>query len=204
MDELKDTVPENHVPDEAERQLLVRLGIAEREVRAMRDRTRLLGWGFLLALLVALVPFLAPGLPASLGLVDTGTVEATEMVLVDQNGVTRGTWSVDDAGNTVLAFMDPQERARMTFTVRAAGFPGISLSSSSGERLATMGVLNDAAANLVFADGSGTPRVVLGLSEGNAGGLVVADAAGGIQIGFDVDAQGTSGVIMPDFEDGGN
>lgn len=204
MDELKDTAPENHVPDEAERQLLVRLGIAEREVRAMNARSRLLGWGLVLTLLVALIPFLAPGLPAAIGLVDTGTVEATEIVLVDENGQTRGTWSVDEAGNAVLAFMDTQQRPRMTLTVRAAGFPGLSLSNSAGERLATMGALNDGAANLVFADGSGTPRVVLGMSEGNTGGFVVADAAGGIQIGFDVDAQGVSGVIMPDFEDGGN
>lgn len=204
MDELKDTMPENHVPDEAERQLLVRLGIAEREVRAMNARSRILGWGLVLTLLVALLPFFAPGLPEALGFGDTGTVEATEMILVDANGNTRGTWSVDEAGNAVLAFMDTQQRPRMTLTVRAAGFPGLSLSNSAGERLATMGALNDGSANLVFADGSGTPRVVLGMSEGNTGGFVVADASGGIQIGFDVDAQGVSGVIMPEFEDGGN
>lgn len=204
MDDLKDTAGNGILPDEAERQLMVRLGMVERELRALRGKNRVLTWGILLAILVALVPFLAPGLPAAIGVGGTGTIEATEFTLVDPNGGTRGTWAVDDNGNGVMALMDPQGRARLTLTVRAAGFPGISLSNSSGERLATMGVLNDAAANMVFADGLGTPRVVLGLSEGNTGGLVVADAAGSIQIGFDVNSQGVSGMILPDMDDDGN
>ncbi|HSG48892.1 MAG TPA: hypothetical protein VLA43_13820 [Longimicrobiales bacterium] len=198
MDDLNETPQAAEKQEERERQLMTRLLIMDRELRALRGRSRLLGVGIVVALAAAVVPVLQPDLVSSLASGGDDVLETRGIVLVDRDGTARGEWAVDDAGNATLAMFDRQHGQRLTLTVRSEGFPGLSLSNAAGERRVALGLLPDETSSLVFADGAGVPRTVLGLVRGDAASLVLADAQGVSRIGLGLNGEGLGSVILPD------
>jgi len=198
MDDRNETPQAAEKQEERERQLMTRLLVMDREIRALRGRSRILGVGIVVALAAAVIPVLQPGLVSSLNSRGNDVLETRGIVLVDREGATRGEWSVDEAGNASLAMFDRQRGQRLTLTVRSEGFPGLSLSNAAGERRVALGLLPDETTSLVFADGAGVPRTVLGLVRGDAASLVLADAQGVSRIGLGLNGQGLGSVILPD------
>jgi hypothetical protein len=132
------------------------------------------------------------------GLGSGGIVRARQLVLVGEDGRARGEWSVDAQGNSSLVMLDPQQRERLTLTLRDGGFPGISLTNSAGQRRVALGLLSDETTSLVFADAAGMPRAVLGLTGNEAASLVLADGQGVSRIGLGLDGSGMGSVLLPD------
>lgn len=196
MNDEKQGAGDGGMREEMEHRLLARVNTLERDLRKVRGRSRLYAIGLLGSLVLALLALLGGGsLPSA---ARTGVLEAQRIVLLGPDGQPRGEWGVDEEGNTTLSMMDLQRRPRLTLTVRNAGYPGLSLSNTAGERRVALGLLPDETSSLVFADGAGVPRTVLGLVRGEAASLVLADAGGVSRIGFGLDGQGIGSVMLPD------
>lgn len=174
-----------------------RFRAAERHIRRLQMRSRVLTVGMLGAFALAGAGWITPPAWAS-GAGESDTLEARRIVLVGPNGLPRGEWSVDQDGNASLTILDLQQRERLSFSVRGEGYPGLSLSNEAGERRVALGLLPDETTSLVFADGSGVPRAVLGLLRGDAANILLADADGVSRIGFGLDSQGLGSVLLPE------
>ena len=183
--------------DEMEHTMRVRFGAMESEIRRLRARNGMLGFGLVAALAVALGAWIVPGaMSGSDGPADV--LEARSLVLVGADGSARGEWSVDADGNASFKMFDLQQRERLSLSVRKEGHPGLALANAAGERRVAMGLLPDETTTLVFADGAGVPRAVLGLVRGDAANFLLADADGVSRIGFGLNGRGIGSVILPD------
>ena len=196
----KESLPQNEkegAKEQLDPRLRMRFAAMEQEIRRLQARSRMLGTGLSVALMVAAASWLIRPLFGDSGPRD-GIIEAQGVVLVAPDGTPRGEWSVDDAGNAQLQMFDRQERERLSLSVRSEGYPGLSLSNEAGERRVALGLLPDETTTLVFADGQGVPRAVLGLVRGEAANLLLADAEGVSRIGFGLDSGGMGSVLLPD------
>ena len=186
--------------DMEEDRLRQRLLVAEREVEQLRSRTRLMGVGLLVALVLSGVALFSPGLfrGADPGTVEVEVLKAKHIVLQDAEGRPRGELRVDPEGNARISLLDRQERPRLSLSVLSGGFPGMSLINANGQRRAALGLLADESTSLVFADAGGVPRTVLGLSRGDAAHLVFADAEGVSRVALGLEASGLGSVLLPE------
>ena len=132
---------------------------------------------------------------------DTGVIEATSVVLKDDNGVARAELGLGADGAAMLALRDQNQIDRLLLTVRGGGAPGLAFADQEGRRRIVLGLLADETGNMVFADGEGTMRAVLGLSDGDGANLVFADQGGVPRVGLGVDTQGLATVMLPSEED---
>lgn len=191
------SAPENEAAkDQLDPRLRMRFGAMEQEIRRLQARSRFLGTGMAMAIMVAAASWLVKPLFGNTSPENT-ILEARGVVLVGPDGTPRGEWTVDDAGNASFGMFDRQERERLSISVRSEGYPGLSLSNEAGERRVALGLLPDETTTLVFADGQGVPRAVLGLVRGDAANLLLADSEGVSRIGFGLDSGGVGSVILP-------
>lgn len=182
-----------------EERLRHRLLAVEKEVEGLRSRGRLLGFGIVVSLGLAVLAVFGNGFfPGSGREVRMDALRTQSIVLEDGDGKARGEWRVDEEGNSRLAIMDRLEKTRLSLSVLNAGFPGMSLTNGSGQTRAALGLLPDESTSLVFADGAGVPRTVLGLSRADAAHLVFADAEGVSRVALGLDGSGEGSVILPD------
>ena len=202
MDTNDQGLPDGGMRQEMEERLHARIRAVERQARGLRTRVRWLGLALLGAVALAAFALVNPGFldGTRLGGSEPTVVEATRIVLVNENGIPRGEWFVDEEGNGRLAMLDQQQRERLLLTVRGAGYPGISLSNAAGQRRVALGLLPDETTSLVFADGAGVPRAVLGLTRGESANLVLADREGVSRIGLGLDGDGMGSVLLPEPE----
>jgi hypothetical protein len=180
-------------------QLRRRLLSLEREAEWLRSRTRLLGIGLLVTLVLGAVGAFSRGIPGVGG--NDGDFEvltAQRVVLTDAQDQPRGEWKIDEEGNARLGLLDRQGRTRLSLSVLSGGSPGLSLINSNGRRRAALGLLPDESTSLVFADGAGVPRAVLGLSTGDAAQLVFDDAGGVGRVALGLDEAGLGNMILPE------
>ncbi|MDX1646598.1 MAG: hypothetical protein R3304_05605 [Longimicrobiales bacterium] len=177
--------------------LRTRLTIVESEAARLRQTLRWIWVG--MAASVGLIV----GIAASSGAFndEPGVVEATRLLLVNEEGKARGEWLIDDEGNARIVLKDQQQRDRMLLSVRTGGWPGIALVNEAGQRRVALGLLPDETTSLVFADGGGIPRAVLGLTGGESANLVLADREGVSRIGLGLDGSGMGSVLLPDQSD---
>jgi hypothetical protein len=184
---------------EIEERVRSRLLALEREVAALRSRTRLLTIGTLVALILAATVAVNPDFLAVTGIHSGGEgLSVRSLTLLDGNDRPRGEWAVDDAGDARLSLFDRQGRRRMNLSVLSGGQPGMSLINSAGTSRAAFGLLPDESSSLVFADGAGIPRVVLGLTREEAAHLVFADGNGVSHMALGLDRDGVSSVVLPE------
>jgi hypothetical protein len=189
---------------EIEERVRTRILALEQDADRLQSRIRLLTIGLVIALALAAVVAVNPGLLAVRGFV-TGprVVRAQQILLQDAEGKPRGDWSVDDQGNARFTLLDRQGRPRLSLAVLSGGFPGLSLINANGLRRAAFGLLPDETTSLVFADPDGVPRAVLGLTRGDAAHLVFADADGVSRVSLGVDGLGQESVILPEVSEPG-
>lgn len=182
-----------------EERAMGRLKSLGEEVRRLRVRSRILGFGLFLSLAVSAVALLRPGGLNVGGLSgDPDALRVRHLVLEDGDGNPRGDWQVDVEGNSRLTLLDRQGRARLSLSVLTGGSPGLSLIDTEGQRRAALGFLPDQTTNLVFADGAGIARAVLGLSRADATHLVFADANGVSQVALGLDGTGVGSIMLPE------
>ena len=173
-----------------------RLDEMERENRALRKTTMLLGFGlvvFMFASAVLLV--IGPGF-----LTSSDTVNAEQFVLRDSDGFVRGSWGIGENGTTQLAHRDRDGRERMKLTLLRDGSPGLTLADRDGRSRVVLGLLPDETSTLVFADRHGRSRTVLGVSPDESSTLVFANEAGETRLGLGLGADGDAGLTV--YENG--
>ena len=118
------------------------------------------------------------------------SVRAQEMVLVDADGVQRGSWRVDPSGTARFVLTDAEGVDRLRLTLNETGEQGISLSDATGAVRLVISHLDDQSSTLAFADASGTTRAVMGMSGGEAASLLFADRNGGTRAALGMEATG--------------
>lgn len=186
---------------EIEERVRSRLLVLERETQSLRFRTRVLSFGLVGTLILVIVVALNPDFLAVTGIhAGSETLSVRSLELLDDQGLRRGEWSVDDEGSARLSLMDRQGRPRMNLSVLSGGFPGMSLMNSAGQQRAALGLLPDETTTLVFADGGGIPRAVLGLTRGDAAHLVFADAEGVSRVALGLEGDGMGTVVLPESQ----
>ena len=173
--------------------------ILEDETRRLRNGTRLLTLGLLLALGLNVLTIFWPNLLGmGQGADDSGIVHVRHLVLEDAGGTARGEWQVDEEGNSRFTLADRQGHTRLSLSVLSGGSPGLSLIDALGQKRAALGLLPDQTTNLVFADDKGMPRAVLGLNRSDATHLVFADANGSSQVALGLDGSGVGTFMVPE------
>ncbi|MFL5462041.1 MAG: hypothetical protein ACJ8A6_03285 [Gemmatimonadales bacterium] len=184
---------------ELERMLTVRIEEQARENRRLRRlwMGTVVTGALLLGLATALVIVTARhGLPGSV----PDLIETRQLILRDQNGAIRGTWSTGDKGSVRLQLLSPGSKAGLSLAVLEGGASGITVRDSAGRSRAVLGLLPDQTVSMLFADENGTTRTVLSLVRGGASTLVFADRSGSAKVGMGVDAKGQSTLTLPDAE----
>lgn len=182
---------------ETEARLDRRLDALESQRDRMKWTARLMGGGFIVTLL-ALGLVLSVLLPGS-GALDVDSLSTREVVLHDDDGITRGRLATDDDGRTQLSISDRDGRERIKLTVLADGSPGVTISDSEARPRAVLGYLPDGTTNLVFADARGTSRAVFGLDPDGSTQALFADRGGRIRTLVGVGRDGEPSVSV--FED---
>ena len=173
------------------------------EARSAR-RGRRVGWIALFLALVAAVStsgLLYYAFYRDLPLLTSPSVRAEEIVLVDAQGVERGSWTVDPEGTARLVFKDPSGVDRLKLTLKADGEQGISLADASGGARVVLGYLADQSGTLAFADQAGTTRTVLGMSASEASSLLFADRNGGARAALGLTPTGEPTFWWPEADD---
>lgn len=179
-----------------------RFAVMEDQLRTLRSRFRLLGFGLLVAIAACIILAVKPEL---LGLGDgthaVGMVRTQHLVLEDRNGVVRGEWEVDGDGNARLSFLDREGRPRLSLSVLNGGWPGLSLIDSWGTRRAVLGILPDETTNLVLGDEAGKARAVLAYDRTLGAQLVFADRNEITRAALGVDASGQGMMMLVEDEE---
>ncbi len=128
------------------------------------------------------------------------SVRAQEMVLVDAEGVERGSWRVDGTGTARFVLTDADGVDRLRLTLNETGEQGISLSDATGAVRLVISHLDDQSSTVAFADASGTTRAVMGMSGGEAASLLFADRNGGTRAALGMEATGEPVFWWPGFD----
>lgn len=174
-----------------------RLVALENDNRRLRAMVRLLAVGTVAALALALTLFLAPG--AAISNRTIGTLAAKRWLLVDDAGLARGEWTVQQDGTTRLVLNDDRGVARLRLSVVKGGLPGLAFADSKAQARAALGILPDESANLVFADPDGATRAVFGVrSRDQSATLVFADRNGVTRAGLGVTGDGLGTFTLQD------
>jgi hypothetical protein len=184
---------------EVEARLDRRLSVVESQRERLRWTVRAMTIGFV-GTLVALGGVLWASLPGD-GVVVTESLSTGEVVLQDQDGVTRGRLATDSEGRAQLSLSDRDGQERLRMTVLADGSPGVTISGPDGRTRAVLGYLADGTTNLVFADAQGMSRAVFGLEPDGSTQVLFTDHAGAIRTLVGVGADG--GPIVSIFEEEG-
>jgi hypothetical protein len=176
-----------------------RLLALERETEELKSKARWSRIAVVVALILGMLGAFSHGIP---GLterrMDLEVLRAQHLILEDGDGVARGEWRVDEAGDSRLTLLDRQGRTRFSMAVLSGGSPGLSLINANGQRRAGLALLPDESANLALADGAGMPRAVLGLTSGDAAQLLFADADGITRVALGLDEAGFGNIMLPE------
>lgn len=183
---------------EVEARLDRRLEVLESQRDRMKWTARLMGAGFV-GTLIALGAVLWTVF-ADDGALATGSLSAEEVVLRDQDGITRGRLGTNADGRAQLSLSDRDGRERMRLTVLADGSPGITISDADARPRAVLGYLADGTTNLVFADAQGISRAVVGLEPDGSTHALFYDRSGMVRTLVGVRADGVPSVSI--FEGG--
>jgi len=184
---------------ELEARLDRRLVALEGQRGRLRRTMRFMGVGFV-GTLVALIVVLWTTLGDD-GTLETESLFTGEVVLRDQDGVTRGHLGTDAEGRARLSLSDRDGRERIRLTVLADGSPGVTITDADARPRAVLGYLPDGTTNLVFADAQGTSRAVVGLEPDGSTHALFSDRSGMIRTLVGVRADGVPAVSI--FEGGG-
>lgn len=188
------------MPEPVDRQRLeealhLRIGQLEDETNRLRRLTLLLGVGMLGAIALAIA-----GVSMSRAQAGRSTITASEFVLQDGAGVTRGGWQIREDGSTTLTLNDRNGIGRAKLTVLDGGAPGISLTDGRGRSRVVLSLLPDMTSTLAFADEQGNARTVLGFGADGTATLAFADALGLTRASLGVDAEGVPAFTIVDDE----
>jgi hypothetical protein len=180
----------------------------ERRIAALERTTSTRGRFGWVAPTLAVVALLATAMLAG-RMSDTyrlGTVapvlQASEVVLKDENGVQRAALGVQNQGQTTLTLSDPNGRARLRLSVLPDGSPGVSLLDTDGQNRAILGLLEDGTTTLVFADRGAVARGVFALTPDGAARMIFSDQRGVTRAAVGVGADGTPEVSTIEVADG--
>lgn len=182
-----------------EDRLVARISSLEGQNRALRRLSSVLGVLVGLGLIVGLVHVLSP---TTLDFLrpTMGVIEANGFAVLDDDGVERGRWTVEEDGRVRFSLHDLSQTRRMSISVQQGGSPGLSLANRDGQTRVALGLNSDGSANFVVADRAGLPRAVLGLSAEEAAGLTIVDAAGVSRVELGVNRDGVATVLIPGQE----
>jgi hypothetical protein len=176
-----------------------RLLAVEREAQRLKTTVRILGIGLVVTLALASAAAFTPHLLEMGGNeVRLDLLRVREIVLENDQGVARGRWLVDGAGNSRMSLLDRQGRPRLGLSVLTGGQPGLALMNANGKSRATLGINPDESATLVFSDGSEVARATLGLSRADDGHLIFADADRAVRVALGLQGSGVATVILPE------
>jgi hypothetical protein len=142
-----------------EREILV--GILNRLEQVERDNRRLRRNGVTMLVVLAMVLGLGAALvyySGGMGLPGAPeTVAATQFMLRDGKGVTRGAWGMTEDGSVRLVLSDASGRQRVRLSLLEDGSAGLSFADTADRKLAVLGLLADHTTNLALTDPAGIP-----------------------------------------------
>ena len=188
-----------------EQEILV--GILNRLEEVERDNRRLRRNGVTMLVFLAMVLGLGAALVYYSGMAGLPgapqTVAATQFMLRDGKGVTRGAWGMTEDGSVRLVLSDAAGRQRVRLSLLEDGSAGLSFADSADRKLAVLGLLADHTTNLALTDPAGIPRAVLGVSPNGSSNLVFADQSGSTRAGLGVDSRGLGTFTLAERRGGG-